>query len=703
MALTAAVPAQERPVNRLADATSPYLRQHRHNPVDWYPWGAEALERAKREEKPIFLSIGYAACHWCHVMERESFEDPEIAKVLNERFVNVKVDREERPDLDEIYMTALQGMTGGGGWPMSMFLTPDLRPFFGGTYFPIEDARGQPSFRRVLDHVHGLWTTKRDVVLDHSEKVARFLRDSLAPAGDPEELAVEDLVGTVAASAKHFDAERGGFAPGPRFAPKFPHAAELRNLLEEHARTGDADALRMAEQTLVAMAHGGLYDQLGGGFHRYSTDREWAVPHFEKMLYDNALLAQAYADAFLVSGNRLFERIATETLDAMCRDLRDPEGGFWSTIDADSEGVEGRYYVWTREQIDAALGDDAEAVALRFGVRPGGNWEGVSVLRAALSVEDVASQLGASVDEVQAQLSRGRAELLALRGERVAPATDDKIVAAWNGMAIAALADGYRVFGNERWLDAARDAARFVLGEMRDADTGRLYRTSWRGSVQVAAYLEDYACVADGLFRLFECDGDPTWLAAGRDLLGILARHFSDDVGGSFFFTPDDHEELLTRANSVQESATPTGVAMAAQVFLRGSLLLGDTSLWDRGIRAVRAHRKEFAAYPTACPSLGLAIRLALADPREVVVVGEPLDPRTVALRRKVQRSYPPHHGLVLVHDANREALEKLSVLVEGKTAEDGVPAAYVCRHGACEAPVTDPDALVLGRAQAAK
>jgi uncharacterized protein YyaL (SSP411 family) len=704
LALAAGATAQERPMNRLADATSPYLRQHRHNPVDWYPWGPEALERAKREDKPIFLSIGYAACHWCHVMERESFEDPEIAKVLNERFVNVKVDREERPDLDEIYMTALQGMTGGGGWPMSMFLTPGLRPFFGGTYFPIEDARGQPGFRRVLDHVHGLWTTKRDVVLDHSEKVARFLRDSLAPAGDPEDPVVEDLARTVTASAEHFDAEQFGFARGPRFAPKFPHAAELRSLLQEHARTGDEDALRMAVQTLTAMAKGGIYDQLGGGFHRYSTDREWAVPHFEKMLYDNALLAQAYAEAFLATGEALFERVATETLDAMCRDLRDPSGGFWSTIDADSEGVEGRYYVWTREQVDALLGDDGAALCLRYGVRPGGNWEGVSVLHVAASFETIAAQLGASEQDVRALVESGRTQLLAARGERVAPATDDKIIAAWNGMAIAALADGYRALGHERWLDAARSAARFVLDRMRSPETGRLFRTSWHGENRHAGYLEDYACVADGLFRLFECDGDPRWLAAGRDMLTILSRHFSDDEGGSFFFTPDDHEELLTRAKSVQESATPSGVAMAAQVFLHGSLLLGDPELWGRGQRALRAHHREFAAHPTACPSLGLAIRLALSEAREVVLVGEADDPRARALRLRAHRAYPAHFGLIQVRSDTREAIEALSTLVEGKElGADGEPLAYVCRHGACEAPVAEPAALRLGRSQAAR
>jgi uncharacterized protein YyaL (SSP411 family) len=704
LTLAAAAVAQERPMNRLADATSPYLRQHRHNPVDWYPWGPEALARAKEESKPIFLSIGYAACHWCHVMERESFEDPEIAKILNERFINVKVDREERPDLDEIYMAALQGMTGGGGWPMSMFLTPDLRPFFGGTYFPIEDARGQPGFRRVLDHVHGLWTTKRDVVLDHSEKVARFLRDSLAPAGDPEDPSLEDLSRTVTESSEHFDAEQGGFAAQPRFAPKFPHAAEIRNLLREHVRTGNDEALRMATQTLTAMAHGGIYDQLGGGFHRYSTDREWLVPHFEKMLYDNALLAQAYAEAYLVSGEALFERVVAETLDAMCRDLRDPEGGFWSTIDADSEGAEGRYYVWTREEVEAALGDDAEALCLRYGVRLSGNWEGNSVLHVAMPWEAVAAQLGVEVEEARARVDRGRTELLALRGRRTAPATDDKVIAAWNGMAIAALADGYRVFGEARWLEAAQGAARFVLDRMRDAETGRLSRTSWRGRVQHAAYLEDYACVADGLFRLFECDADPRWLAAGQQMLDVLSRHFSDDESGSFFFTADDHEQLLTRAKSVQESATPSGVAMAAQVFLHGSLLLGDTSLWARGLRVLRAHHREFAAYPTACPSLGLAIQLALSEPREVVVVGPRDDPRTVALRARVRRSFPAHFGLIQVDDANRAALEALTPLVEGKVVgTDGEPQAYVCRNGACEAPVTSPGDLQLGRSQAAR
>ncbi len=681
-----------RPVNHLAGQTSPYLLQHAHNPVDWYPWGPEALKRAKDEHKPIFLSIGYSACHWCHVMEHESFEDPAIAKLMNDNFVNIKVDREERPDLDEIYMAAVTGMTGHGGWPMSVWLTPDLEPFYAGTYFPPDDRQGMPGFARVLEHVHRLWSERREDVEKQAGQVAEYLKKALAPKIEPDDPKLADLDRFVAQCGERYDALEGGFGAPGSFAPKFPQAVELRVLLREYARTRDAKTLEMATHTLRAMAEGGIYDQLGGGFHRYSTDRRWLVPHFEKMLYDNALLAQTYVEAFQATGEPLFGRIARETLDYLIREMQDQKGGFWSTTDADSEGVEGKYFVWSKAEVDRLLGDDAPVFCAVYDVTETGNWDGTNVLHVARPVAELAAESGVSAAELEARLAKWRATLLAARGKRVPPATDDKVLAAWNGLAIAALAEGYQVLGDARYLAAARRAADFVLTSMvRD---GRVLR-SWRdGKANLQGYLEDQAFVADALLRLFESDGDPRWLGAARDLLAAMDEHFLDSSDGSWFFTADDHEALLARTKSVQESSTPSGIAVAILAHLRGSLLLGDPDLWERGLRALRANHVFLSEYPVACATLMLGVDLALADPREVVVAGEPDDARTMALLEAAWRTYPPRDVVALRTRENAGALAAITPIVEGKAPVEGVPAAFVCRRGACEAPVTDPAAL---------
>jgi uncharacterized protein YyaL (SSP411 family) len=683
---------QEQPVNRLAKETSPYLRQHQHNPVDWYPWGEEALKKAKADQKPIFLSIGYSACHWCHVMEHESFEDAATAKLMNEHFVCIKVDREERPDLDEIYMAAVQAMTGQGGWPMSVWLTPELQPFYGGTYFPPEDMHGRPGFKRVLQALADTWKDRREDLVKASGELTGHLKEALAPRTEPGEVTAKVVSTLVQQSARHYDSVYAGFANPPGYAPKFPHASELGVLLRA-AAAGDKDCLPVAIATLDRMQEGGMYDQLGFGFHRYSTDREWLVPHFEKMLYDNGLLVPVYLEATLLTGEGRHAEIARQCLDYLVREMQDPRGGFWSSQDADSEGVEGRFFVWSRDEVRRLCGDDAAVAILRWGITESGNWEHSNVLSKVRPVADVAKESKRSEAEVEQALERARQKLLASRSKRVHPGTDDKVLVAWNGMAIGALARGYQLLGDKRWLQAAQKAAAFVLEEM--VSKGRCRRSWHSGKSQHQGYLEDHAFLCDALLTLFESDFDPRWLEAARELLQTMQQHFRDPADGNFWFTADDHEELLARTKSVSEASTPSGTAMAALSFLRAGLLLGDEELYGIGTAALRANAALLERMPLACPSLVLALQFHLADPREVVIAGEPGDPRTQALLAAVRRQFPPHRVMALVHDGNRKALAALSPVFRDKEPVRSVPAAYVCRRGVCEAPVTDPAKLV--------
>ncbi len=684
--------------NRLAHETSPYLLQHKNNPVDWYPWGDEAWQRARDEDKVVFLSIGYSACHWCHVMEHESFEDPKIAALLNDKFVNIKVDREERPDLDDIYMTAVTAMTGNGGWPMTVFLSPTGKPFFGGTYFPPEDRHGMPGFRRVIEHVDNLWNTRREEVDKASADLARHLREQLRPEPNPGDPELAFLATAAANSLARYDAEHGGFAYPPRHAPKFPHGSELRVLLRSHARSGEREPLAAAEHTLRRMREGGMYDQLAGGFHRYSTDREWLVPHFEKMLYDNALLVPAYAEAFRLTGDSFYADVVRDVLDYLLREMQDDAGGFYSTTDADSEGVEGKFFVWQKDEIEQLLGEDAALACAYWGVSEAGNWEHTNVLHIAQPLAAAAQAVGLEVDDAAARIERARATLLAARASRVPPGTDDKVLAAWNGMAIAACAIGHQVTGDERYLAAGRRAAEFVLREMRVE--GRLRRVWRRGEARLTAYLEDYAFLADGLLSLFESDFDPRWLREAQALLAVMREHYLDDEHGGFFFTADDHEELVVRTKSVAESSIPSGQAMAALALLRAGLLLGDEELEDLGVGVLRAAHPVLTRQPLSAPTLLLAVDLHLSDPREVVIAGEPGAADSTALLQAVRAAYPPHHVVALVHDDNREELEALSPLFAGKTASEGA-LAFVCRRGVCEAPVSDKAQLSLGGARA--
>ena len=680
---------QERPVNRLAKETSPYLRQHQHNPVDWYPWGPEALQRAKKEDKPIFLSIGYSACHWCHVMEHESFEDEATAKAMNENFVCIKVDREERPDLDEVYMAAVQAMTGQGGWPLSVWLTPELKPFYGGTYFPPDDRYGRPGFRRVLASLADAWHKQRDKVVAGSVELTQHLQKVLAPEMPPGEPGAAVLAGLRQSSKERFDAEYGGFSGGEQ-APKFPHVAELQVLLRLGAG-GDAEALHMATLTLDKMLQGGMYDQLGGGFHRYSTDRRWLVPHFEKMLYDNALLVPCYLDAFVLTGNSEYRRTAEETLDYLLREMQDKDGGFYSSQDADSEGEEGRFFVWDRAEVQKLCGADSPVVEARYGISTAGNWEGHNVLFLAEDEPGVAKALSMPLAAVQAALQRCRAKLLAARQLRVHPGTDDKVLTAWNAMAIVAMASGYQHLGEVRYLAAAQRAADFLLRQM--VHDGRCLRSHHSGKSQHQGYLEDHAGLADALLSLFECDGDRRWLLASRQLVDAALLHFGA-ADGSFYFTADDHEQLLARSKSPAESSTPSGIALMVRACLRLGLLLGDEALYAAGTKALAANGRFLEQMPAGCPTLVQVLQWQLDQPREVVVVGEAGDPRTQALLQKAWRAVRHRPVVGPLWPAQQAALAALSPVFADKTLVDGKPAAYVCRHGACDKPVTDPAAL---------
>ena len=673
--------------NRLAGSSSPYLLAHRDQPVHWQPWDEQALALAKRLDKPIFVSIGYSACHWCHVMAKESFADPKVAARLNELFVCIKVDREQRPDVDEVYMAALQAMGKQGGWPLSAWLTPDGKPFFAGTYFPPADAHGLPAFGRVVDSLGKAWRERRGEVVAGADELTAHLQKELAPAPRPGEPTAALLASAVAAARARFDDEHGGFAPAPAFAPKFPNALELRMLLG-----GDDAAAAMALQSLRAMARGGIHDQLAGGFHRYTVDRAWVVPHFEKMLYDNALIAQACLMAWRRSGDVELRDVGSATLAWMARELQLPAGGFAASVDAQSDGAEGRCYVWTDAEFRAVLGDDADAAAGWFGVTPAGNFEGRNVLT---------RPGGTPAGDRAAAFAAAQTKLLAARGTRARPAIDDKGIAAWNGLALRAFAEGFAATADGALLASARRCAGFLLAELvRD---GRVQRVWRQGKAELAGGPDDHAAVADGLLALFEVDPDPRWLAGARAILAAAVPAFDAGDGG-FWSTAADAGSLVVRARAVADGALPGGASLLAHALLRGGLLLADESLYARGAAAVRAQHALLAEAPAAAPGLVEAARWLLAGPREVVVAGDPADPATQALLAAARQGSVG--GLIVVanvHAGNRAELEKLSPLFVGKALVDGAPAAYVCRRGVCAAPVTTQAALMRLLAEAAR
>ncbi|MFH1277420.1 MAG: thioredoxin domain-containing protein [Candidatus Eisenbacteria bacterium] len=678
--------------NRLAKETSPYLLQHKDNPVDWYPWGEEALEEAKRTGKPIFLSIGYSACHWCHVMERESFEDPGTAAVLNDRFVSVKVDREERPDLDAIYMEAVQAMSGHGGWPMSVFLTPEGVPFFGGTYFPPEPRHGLPSFRRLAANVADAFRDRRDEVRANADRVRERISQTVVLSreeeirGDIPEKGARNL-------ATSFDPKNGGFGG----APKFPQPMNLDFLLRHWRRTNDEGAARMVQETLERMARGGIYDQIGGGFHRYSVDPFWLVPHFEKMLYDNALLARLYLHVYHASGRPLFRKVAEETLDYVMREMTDRSGGFYSTEDADSEGVEGKFFVWTPADVNAVLGEEeGNLFSLAYGITEEGNFEGKSIPnRLGHGDDELAARAGTPREDLLARLARCREKLYEVRETRVKPGLDHKVLTAWNGLIIAALADGARILGSREYLEAATRGAAFLEREMMRE--GRLLRTWKDGNASLAGYLEDYAYVADGLLALYQATFDPKWFRLAKGFADVMLDCFADTAEGGFFDTADDHEKLITRPKGVQDNATPSGNAMAARVLLQIHAYTGDDRYGAPARKAIASMQELMERHPAAFGQWLGALEFLLAPPREVALVGRPGGADTEAMVAAAFGQYNPNQVVAFGDPSEKDPAVPL---LRGRHMVDDTASAYICTGQTCAAPITDPEklAMELGR-----
>jgi uncharacterized protein len=686
---------RSRPANRLAGETSPYLLQHARNPVDWFPWGPEALARAGELDRPVFLSVGYAACHWCHVMERESFEDPATAAFLNAHFVAIKVDREERPDIDALYMGAVQALTGQGGWPMSVFLTPDGRPFFGGTYFPDTPRHGMPSFRQVLDGVRQAWAEQR-MELEGAAKtlvsaIAEQQRAGAASGGLPQASVLAEAARAIDAS---FDAANGGWGR----APKFPQPMTVEALLRRHVATGDPRPLEVARRSLDAMAAGGIHDQLGGGFHRYSTDGHWLVPHFEQMLYDNAQLARVYGHAWALTGDAAWLDVATGVLDYLLRELRTPDGGFAASQDADTDGEEGATFVWSAGEIREVAGEDGALACAAYGATDGGNWEGQTILSRVRDDAELAERFGITASDVSGRLARARLALLARRATRPQPARDDKVLAAWNGLAIAALAELSRSLAamgdpglaarGECYRRAAVRAAEAVTGGL--LGPGARLRRSWKdGRATAEGVLEDYADLAEGLLALYEATADERWFTVARDLADAIIDRFADPAGG-FFDTARDGEALVVRPKGLQDNAVPSGGAMAVTVLLRLAALTGRAEYRASAEAALATVGPLLGQYPTAFAQWLCALELAHAPITEIAIVGEPSEPGTRALVRVADAGYHPFRVLAVsaVPGSSRVAL-----LVD-RFALHGRATAFVCRDFACRQPVHEPEAL---------
>ena len=673
--------------NHLIHETSPYLLQHAGNPVDWYPWGPEALERAKAEDKPILLSVGYSACHWCHVMERESFENRQIADVMNEHFVSIKVDREERPDIDSIYMAAVQAMTGSGGWPMTVFLTPEGKPFYGGTYFPPEDRHGMPGFPRVLTSVASAYRQNRSEVVLTTDKLLEQVRQMSSSARSLDPLTTEVSAQAYGALAGQFDRKHGGLG----MQPKFPQPMTYEFLLRHHLQTGDPQALEMVELTLQSMAMGGIYDQLGGGFHRYSTDMYWLVPHFEKMLYDNALLARLYLHAYQATGRPMYRQIVEETLDYVLREMTDPSGGFYSAQDADSEGVEGKFFIWRPEEVVEALGEaDGELINRYYGVTQKGNFEGRTILGVGAEAATLAQDAGLGEDEFGDLLERSRAKLLEARDRRVRPERDEKILTAWNGLMLGAFAEAGAVLDHHHYTAVAERSAAFLLDNLRE--DGRLLRTYRDGRAKLRGYLEDYAFLVSGLLSLHEATFGAKWLREAIELGHQMVELFWDELPGQFYDTGHDHEELVIRPRDISDNAIPAGSSMAADVLLRLSVITGDSEYERRAATALRSVRDLMARYPAGAGHWLCALDFYLSASKEIAIVGDRTAPETKALASEIYRTFLPNRVL-LGRNNGGDTLEDLP-LMEGREKVNGQATAYVCEHYVCQLPVNEPQAL---------
>ncbi len=693
--------------NRLTDESSPYLLQHQNNPVDWFPWGEEAFAKSRTDDKPVFLSIGYSACHWCHVMEHESFENDQIAAFLNENFVSIKVDREERPDLDQIYMSAVMMLTQRGGWPMSVFLTPDGHPFYGGTYWPPEDRHGMPGFPRVLASVLDAWRNRREQLDEQAAFLTQKLQEGAdAAVGSGDGLREEVLLAAAGKLESAFDFVNGGFGS----APKFPHSMDLQVLLRLWKRTGRDGLVDMVRLNLDKMAGGGIYDHLVGGFARYSVDARWLVPHFEKMLYDNALLTSAYIEGYLATGDEHYARVARETLDYILAYMTDEAGGFHSTEDADSEGVEGKFYVWTPAQIKAVLGDEAgERFCYVYDVSEGGNFEGNSILNLPKTIEQCARIKGWDVDELQRELSASRRKLLDVRDQRVRPGKDDKILVSWNGLMIDAMARGTGLQtcssnGDKDsnrsgdlfhdYLAAACRAADFILAKMT-RDDGRLLHSYRHGVAKFDAYLDDYASFTNALVTLYEETFNEHWIDEAVRLAEIMLKHFRDPAGDGFFFTADDHEQLIARQKDVQDSSVPSGNAMAATCLLRLAKLTGRQDFSDAAEGCLRLAAGLMEQHPTAAGQMLLALDFYLGPTPEIVILGDPQEENTAAVLADLRSRFIPNRVVACRADTATGHGGHLDALFAGKEKKDTFPTVFICQNFTCQAPASGKDAVI--------
>ena len=677
--------------NRLINETSPYLLQHANNPVDWYPWGEEALARAKAENKPILLSIGYSACHWCHVMERESFENETIAKLMNENFISIKVDREERPDLDAIYMEAVQMLTGSGGWPMTVFLTPDCRPFYGGTYFPPVDRHNMPGFPRLLLSISQAYKDQQGAIAQTTKQLAEQMGRSGQLSGGRAPLTVDTLHQAYSNLATSFDYQNGGIGT----APKFPQPMTLELLLRYCHHGYSERALEMVHLTLENMAHGGIYDQIGGGFHRYSTDAYWLVPHFEKMLYDNALLARLYLHAYQATERPLYRRITEETLDYVLREMTDPLGGFYSAQDADSEGEEGKFFVWTPEEFHSALGEEAgDLIGGYFGLTDAGNFEGKTILNIPQEAASFSEEQGLPLPMLEDMIDWAKQTLRDQREERVHPLLDDKVLASWNGLMLRSFAEAAVSLGRADYLEAAVNNANFLLDTMKPQ--GRLLRTYRKGQAKLLAYLEDYAFVADGLLALYEATFEPRWLSEAVSMADSMVGLFWDEEGGFFYDTGSDHESLVMRPRDVFDNAQPCGGSVASDVLLRLALITGNQEYSIKGAKPMRALNELMSRAPAGTGHWLAALDFYVSIPKEIAIVGPRGDPATQNLLDTIFSRYLPNKVVVGTDPTLPVSADTTSELplLHRRGMINGKPTAYVCQNYACKLPVTDEEAL---------
>ena len=704
-------PASEH-TNRLAHEKSPYLLQHAHNPVDWYPWGEDAFAKARRENKPIFLSVGYSTCHWCHVMAHESFESEEVAAVMNREFVNIKVDREERPDVDRVYMTFVQATTGGGGWPMSVWLTPDLKPFVGGTYFPPEDRYGQPGFKKVLERIAAAWKDNHDKIVEQGGKIVAALRESQSTPEAEGKIDAGILEPAYRQIERIYDPKEGGFGS----APKFPRPVTLNFLSRFYARDPKSEsgkqALEMALFTLRKMGAGGIYDHLGGGFHRYSVDRYWHVPHFEKMLYDQAQLAVAYLDAFQITRDQQYQSVARDILDYVARDITSKEGGFFSAEDADSffengkpEHGEGAFYIWTKKEIDAALGDAAEIFDFHYGVQSHGNapegsdpqdeFGGKNILIERHTIAETAKQFKKSEEEVRQSLDRSREKLLAIRAKRPRPPLDDKIIAAWNGLMISAYARAAQALDEPRYLEAAARAAKFLRANLYDEKSKLLFRSYRDGRSAVEGFADDYAFVVQGLLDLYEASFDVEWLKFATQLQETQDRLFLDAKNGGYFTTSGKDASVLLRMKDDNDSAEPAASSIAALNLLRLAQIRGEREMEDRARKTIDAFGPTLSHFASAMPQMLVALDFSLSKPRQIVIAGKKDVPSTKALLTEVHRHFLPKTILLLADGAEgQKYLGERNEAIRGMSILNGKSAAYVCENFTCKTPVTASNQL---------